>query len=240
MPVSEMQTPMVMMVPMMETRAGHRTIRLREPLRGRAFRSNLRFAPISTAIPLASVRSAHCALRLPHNPARRADVPDTAPDIRFVLLAACDSLAWPAAPAAGIVPAWAAVATPCLAGAGFAAHRTAHRAPHSCPHQCGHSCGHSCGRFRRRLRQRASRGSLRLRPHRPPLNRRGGSPSPPSPASIIPPRSYRRFGRPDRPGRLWVSHPTQLAAGARRSRSWRALAGTSGAFGRLVLVGASV
>ena len=37
-----------------------------------------------------------------------------------------------------------------------------------------------------------------------------------------------------------VSHPTQLAAGARRSRSWRALAGTSGAFGRLVLVGASV
>ena len=115
------------------------------------------------------------------------------------------------------------------------AHRTAHRAPHSCPHKCGHSCG----RFRRRLRQRASHGSLRLRPHRPPLNRRGGSPSPPSPASI-PPRSYRRFGRPDRPGRLWVSHPTQRAAGVRRWRFWRALAGTCGAFGRLVLVGASV
>ena len=55
-PVTEMQTPMVMMVPMMDSGAGHRTIRLGEPLRGRAFRSNLRFAPISAAIPLASVR----------------------------------------------------------------------------------------------------------------------------------------------------------------------------------------
>ena len=87
MPVSKMQTPMVMMVPMMDTGADHRTTRLGEPLRGRAFRSNLRFAPISTAIPLASVRFAHCALRLPENRARRADMPDTAPDIRFVLLA---------------------------------------------------------------------------------------------------------------------------------------------------------
>ena len=34
-----------------------------EPLRGRAFRSNLRFAPISTAIPFASARS--CSLRAP-------------------------------------------------------------------------------------------------------------------------------------------------------------------------------
>ena len=74
MPVSEMQTPMVMMVPMMDTGAGHRTIRLGEPLRGRAFRSNLRFAPISAAIPLASVRvrsppSAACFARLPAAPA---------------------------------------------------------------------------------------------------------------------------------------------------------------------------
>ena len=107
MPVSKMQTPMVMMVPMMDTGAGHRTTGLGEPLRGRAFRSNLRFAPISTAIPLASVRSAHCALRLPDNRTRRADMPDTAPDIRFVLLAparraalvaACASVALRASP----------------------------------------------------------------------------------------------------------------------------------------------
>ena len=56
----------------------------------------------------------------------------------------------------------------------------------------------------------------------------------------FPLRSYRRFGRPDRPGWPWVSHPTQRAAGVRRWRFWHALSGTCGAFRRLVLVGASV
>ena len=45
---------------------------------------------------------------------------------------------------------------------------------------------------------------------------------------------------PDRPGRPWVSHPTQHAAGVRHWRFWRALPGTCGASGRLLLVGESV
>ena len=85
--VTTVHTMLVMIVPMMDTGAGLHTIRLGEPLRGRAFRCNLRCAPISAAIPLASVRFAHCALRLPDNRTRRADHPDTAPDIRFALLA---------------------------------------------------------------------------------------------------------------------------------------------------------
>ena len=36
-----------------------------DPLRGRAFRSNLRCAPITAAIPVASAPSGRCALRLP-------------------------------------------------------------------------------------------------------------------------------------------------------------------------------
>ena len=186
------QTVMPMMVPMMDTGAGLHTIRLGEPLRGRAFRSNLRFAPISSAIPLASARFAHCALRLPNNRTRHAYVPDTAPDIRFVLLALAGC---------GLRLGLGSRCTPCLAGAGFAAHRGAHRPSHRSLHSCGRSCGahphfaphrvvhrspHQCGHRPRCLRQRAAHDCLRLRPHPPPLNRRGRSPPPPSPASIPP------------------------------------------------------
>ena len=45
------------------------------PLRGRAFRSNLRFAPISTAIPDASAPSGRCALRLPGGSLRSPPLP---------------------------------------------------------------------------------------------------------------------------------------------------------------------
>ena len=204
------QTVMPMMVPMMDTDAGLHTIRLGEPLRGRAFRSNLRCAPIFTAIPLASARFAHCALRLPDNRTRHADVPDTAPDIRFVLLApalraalvaACASLALAGCAGCGLRLGLGSRCTPCLAGAGFAAHRGAHRPSHRSLHSCGRSCGahphfaphrvvhrspHQCGHRPRCLRQRAAHDCLRLRPHRPPLNRRGGSPPPASPASIPP------------------------------------------------------
>ena len=48
---------------------------LREPLRGRAFRSNLRCAPISAPIPLASARFARCALRLPKTPLPHREPP---------------------------------------------------------------------------------------------------------------------------------------------------------------------
>ncbi len=82
---------------------------------------------------------------------------------------------WPAAPAAGIASARRGC-TPCVAGAGFATHRAPHCAVQSCPHECG--------RHRFRLRQRAAHDCLRLRPHRPPLKRRGGSPPSGSPTSI--------------------------------------------------------
>ena len=105
---------------------------------------------------------------------------------------------WPAAPAAGIASARRG-GTPCVAGDGFAVHRAPHYAVQSCPHQCGH--------FRPSLRQRAAHDCLRLRPHRPPLTRRGGfdlpvSPAPVSRTSMLP------IGRPGPPGRPWFSHPT--------------------------------
>ena len=48
-----------------------------------------------------------------------------------------------------------------------------------------------------RLRQRAAHDCLRLRPHRRPLTRRGGSPSPASPAPI--PRTLMQQAWPSRP-----------------------------------------
>ena len=106
--------------------------------------------------------------------------------------------------------------TPCLAGAGCAAHRLRHYAVHdpqhrclrSCARSCGasahfaphrdaHRCPHQCGHLRLRLRQRAAHDCLRLRPHRPPLTRRGGSDLPVSPASI--PRTLMLPIRPFRP-----------------------------------------
>ncbi len=66
--------------------------------------------------------------------------------------------------------------TPCVAGDGFAVHRAPHCVVHRWPHQCGH--------HRHRLRQRAAHDCPRLRPHRPPLKRRGGSRAHPAPAAI--------------------------------------------------------
>ena len=95
---------------------------------------------------------------------------------------------WPASPAAGSASARRR-STPCVAGDGFAGHRAPHCAVQSCPHECGH--------FRPSLRQRAAHDCLRLPPHRPPLNRRGGSLPPGSPASI--PRTLMLPIRPSRP-----------------------------------------
>ena len=55
--VQTVKSPMQSVVLQMLTSANITTSHSGEPLRGRAFRSNLRFAPISTAIPLASARS---------------------------------------------------------------------------------------------------------------------------------------------------------------------------------------
>ena len=69
---------------------------------------------------------------------------------------------------------------------------------------------HRCGRPRLRLRQRAAHDCLRLRAHRPPLTRRGGSPPRASPASIPPSLLQRALPFPTARGRLWFSHPTHL------------------------------
>ena len=53
---TKVQTVMVSMVSMMDAGTGIHTNNLGDPLRGRAFRCNLRFAPISAAIPVASAR----------------------------------------------------------------------------------------------------------------------------------------------------------------------------------------
>ncbi|MCY4503586.1 MAG: hypothetical protein OXE57_18760 [Alphaproteobacteria bacterium] len=108
---------MMLVLMMMLTNARITTSNSGEPLRGRAFRSNLRFAPISSAIPLASAPFGRCALRLPETRTGRAAVRDTVPD--------------------------SVRRTSCLAGAGCAAHRLAHSAVHRCPHQCGHHRRHS-------------------------------------------------------------------------------------------------
>ena len=69
--------------------------------------------------------------------------------------------------------------------------------PHFAPHRAVQLCPHQCGHHRLRLRQRAAHDCLRLPPQRPPLNRRGGSPPPASPASI--PRTLMQQAWPSRP-----------------------------------------
>ena len=49
-----------------------------------------------------------------------------------------------------------------------------------------------------------------------------------------------RFGRPDRPGRPWVPHPTHSKCWMCHARACHALSATSAAFGRPALVGPSV
>ena len=137
---------------------------------------------------------------------------------------------WPAAPAAGIASG-SARCTRAPPGAGFAAHRLAHHPAQYSPHSCGRSCGarphfaphravhwcpHDCGHRRLRLRQRAAHDCLRLPPHRPPLNRRGGSPPPASPASI--PRTWMQQDWPFRTARGGLGSHTRRIVDARRAR----------------------
>ena len=178
-----MQTAMNSVVPKMLTDAGNPSMVLGDPLRGRALRCNLRFAPISAAIPVASVRCRSLRARLAKSPAHRAVLPDTIPIP--VLSSSRRRFAPRSSPASARLGI-----TPCVAGAGFAAHRASHFAlhdpphrcrrscgrscgarPHFAPHRAGSSCPHDCGQRRRRLRQRAAHDCPRLRPHRPPLNR---------------------------------------------------------------------
>jgi len=119
----------------------------------------------------------------------------------------------------------------CVAGAGFARHRLPHHALHLCPHHCHRLCPS--------LRQRAPHDCRQHCQQSPPLNRRGGSVPRASPASF-PLRSYPRFVVPDRVPRLWFSHPTQPAAGARPAHLWPAPVCAPAAFRCPALVGPSV
>ena len=86
--------------------------------------------------------------------------------------------------------AWPAPASPRTGSSACArapAERFAHFTSHQALHFPVHSYPHPCGRFRRRIWQRASHDCPRPGPHRRPLTRRGGSPSPGSPASSFPP-----------------------------------------------------
>ena len=170
-------------VPMLDGSAVNRTMNLGDPLRGRAFRSN-RAARDFHCNPVAVCPAARCA----HRRCR-----DDTLVARFDGVVAVTALSssrrrcaprssrcsprspWPAAPAAGIAPARFSDA-PCLAGAGFAVHRLAHRVVQSRPHKCGQR--------RRRFRRRAAHNPVQHPLHFPPLNRRGGSDEPLSPAPI--------------------------------------------------------
>ena len=217
-----MVTAAMMVVQQLDRRADHGAMDLGDPLRGRALRSN-RAARDFHCNPCRL--RALCALRTPF--ARRLAALTAAP-------VSCSRSAhrspWPATPAAGFASA-RAVAPGAPAGAGFAAHRAAHHARHWCPHECGH--------FRLRLRQRAAHHCLRLRPQRPPLNRRGGSPPPASPASI-PPSLSLGFPALSTPCGVWFSHPTHSKCWICHARACHALSATSAAFGRPALVGPSV
>ena len=241
---------MLIMVPMMETGAGMQAMNLGASLRDRAtLPSPLRGLGPSGGYPsrLRSLRSLRAPLAAAARCAHRRCRTGT-------LVAKLDGLVrrtagfssrrryaprssdrsprspWPAAPAAGIASARRRC-TPCLAGAGFTAHRLRHCAvhdplrpclrscarscgalPHFAPHRAGQSCPHDCGHRRPSLRQRAAHVCLRLRPHHPPLNRRGGSPPPASPASI-PPSLSLGFRAVWTPVGVWFSHPTHPDAG---------------------------
>ena len=220
MPVTDMlvttvQTMVVMIVPMMETGAGCHAIRLGDPLRGRAFRCNLRFAPISTAIPVASARklAARSACRRADTPCRspghgarqpprpaRADAARRAR--RGLRLARPGRLRRLRASPRLSAAALRASPVPASPRTGL---RTAPgtRARTSADTRADTRADASVVAFGSVLRTAAC-GSVRTDRHSfavaAPLRR--------VPRHRFPLRSYRRFGRPDRPGRPWVSHLT--------------------------------
>ena len=124
--------------------------------------------------------------------------------------------------------------TPPFTSVPRSAGNSAHRAMHSCPHKCGPSCG----RRRRNRWHRAAHYGSRLCPHRPPLNRRGGSHPPASPApfplSLMP-----LLGAFMDAGGGWSSHPTRLQRNQQPVRACHAVSRANGDRGRLGVVGSS-
>ena len=119
-------SPVSVATVIMPEHRAHRTSKdLGVPLRGRVFRSNLhRFAPISTALPNASLRSLRAIVR----PARRIRRTTRWRQRPCVLATALR---------ASLVSASARRrCTPCAAGVGFAVQRFPHCAMHNSPHEC--------------------------------------------------------------------------------------------------------
>ena len=201
---------MVMPVHMTARRAGPGMKNLGDPLRGRAFRSNLRFAPISTAIPVASIRFAHSALRLAGGSLRSPPLPADVLVAQFSGVAAVTAV-HSSRPRCAPRSSRCSPRSPSPAGArsghrlGSSRRHSVHRAMHSCPHKCGPSCGHR----RRCLRHRAAHDPEQHPLHFAPLKRRGGSDEPPSPAPISPSLSF-GFVAISTPFGVSGSHPTHL------------------------------
>ena len=187
-------TPLLATAPNMDALASVHPTLSGASLRDRAIRSNLRslaLPAITAPIPRASTPFGRCALRLPGGSLRSLPLPgrhDRAKARSRRRLARPGRLR-------------RLRASPRLvAGNGFAVHRPPHCAVQQCPRECRrfrrsarHGASHSCPRSRRR--GRAAQAPRRL-------------PSAGFPGFDFPILNAAHFGRPDRPGRPWVSHPT--------------------------------
>ena len=218
---------------------------------GRDFRSNLRCAPISAAIPIASVRSR--SLRAPL--ARKADRPcrnvgtTTVHNVTTMVPKRLTGLpnttsnsGDPSGPGSTLQSPLRSDfrCDPCrLRSLALTARLPSTRTrradtPHTVPDSdhrtscvsgagfAAHLAPHSCGRHCRRLRQRASHDCPRRCPRSPSLNRRGGSPPPASPASI-PPSLIPQFGRSGPPGAGFGSHTRRIVDAVRAGLHLRRL-----------------
>ena len=158
----------------MDTGAGMLTLRLGASLRDRAtLPSPLRGLGPSGGYPsrLRSLRSLRAPL------ARRlAPLPAVAGPTRSALRSTESSGQPSGPPRDGAARRARRGSTPCVAGVGFAVHRTPRRVVHRCPHKCGHR--------RARFRRRAAHDPVQHPLHSRPLKRRGGSDEPLSPAPI--------------------------------------------------------
>ena len=243
--------PMPMPMPMPVGRGDLGAKQLGVPLRGRAFRSNLRFAPISTAIPDASAPFGRCALRLPGGSLRSPPLPGRrarhilqrhrSPDRRVLLAPALR---------AGLVAVLASLA---LAGCAGCGHRSGSSRQHSVryPVPASPRTGSRTARCTRaRTPAERDRTSLRTAPGSSARMTAGtatasgsvlrttahgsGRTARRSIAAAAPTGEGRRrrfpelrccrFGCPARPGRLCFHTPRiddALPASARRRMNWR-------------------
>ena len=210
-PTTAVKVVQVVIQPMVlktDTGSGVHTVRLGASLRDRAtlpsplrglgpsggYPSRLRSLTLTARSACPAARCAHrrCRTDTPvlHSTAQRAAPPCPPRDraARRARRRARLARPSPAAPAHAIAPARRR-GTPCVAGVGFAVHRTPHCAVHRRPHQCGHRGA--------RFSRRAAHDPVQHPLHSRPLNRRGGSDEPRSPVTIS--RTLMQQAWPSRP-----------------------------------------